>query len=95
MAPPPRWRVELTPAAVRQLDRVAVGELLALRGVILALADDRRPPGARKLGGHELWRVAVRVDGRPWRIVYQVQSKQRLVVVTRIARRDESTYRDL
>lgn len=89
------WRVELTPAAARQLGRLRADELLALRGVILALAQDRRPPGAGKLRGSRLWRVRLRIDGVPWRVVYQVRDAERLVVVTRVVRRDESTYRDL
>ena len=89
------WRVELTPAAARQLRRVRADELLALRGVILDLARDRRPAGAGKLRGADLWRIRLRIDGVPWRVVYQVRSAERLVVVTRIARRDEGTYRGL
>jgi len=87
------WRVELTPAAVRQLRRVRTDELLALRGVILALADDQRPSGARKLSGTDLWRLRLRIDGMPWRIVFQLRSDEHLVIVTRVARRDEATYR--
>ena len=30
--------------------------------------------------------------GIPWRIVYQVRDAQQLVVVSRVARRDEATY---
>jgi mRNA interferase RelE/StbE len=89
------WRVELTPAVVRSLRRIRHHELLALRGVILALADDRRPPGARRLRGTDLWRVRVRIDGEPWRVVYQVRRRDMLVVVTRVARRDDATYRRL
>lgn len=89
------WRVELTPAAARRLRRVRPAELLALRGIILGLAHDRRPPGAGKLRGTKLWRVRVRIDGNPWRVVYQLRDAEQLVVVTRVARRDESTYRDL
>ncbi len=89
------WRVELTPAVARQLRRVRADELLALRGVILALGEDRRPRGARKLRGSSFWRVRVRIDGVPWRVVYQPRDRDRLVVVTRVARRDEATYRDL
>lgn len=92
MAP---WRVELTPAAVRQLRRLRADELLALRGVILALAVDRRPLGARRLRGTRLWRLRLRLDGVPWRVVYEVRDEEALVVVTRVARRDEATYRNL
>lgn len=91
----PAWRVELTPAASRQLKRLPADRLLAMRGVILGLADDRRPPGATKLRGTKLWRVRVRIDGAPWRVVYQVRDADRLVVVTRVARRGEGTYRGL
>jgi mRNA interferase RelE/StbE len=92
----PAWRVVLTPAAQRQIDRLRGVDLLALRGVILALADEPRPPGAAKLaGGTDLWRVRVRVEGRPWRVVYQLRTRERLVVITRVARRDEGTYRRL
>lgn len=89
------WRVDLTPAAARQLKRVGTDELLALRGVIVALADDRLPPRVRKQSGSHLWRVGVRIDGTPWRVVYQGRSREQLVVVTRVVRRDEATYRQL
>ena len=89
------WRVKLTPAATRQLKRARPDQLMALRGVILALTDDQRPPGARRLSGTDLWRIRVRIDGIPWRVVYQVRKRARLVVVTRVVRRDEATYREL
>lgn len=89
------WRVELTPAAARQLRRVRAAELLALRGIILALAHDRRPSGARKLRGRDLWRIRLRIDGVPWRVVYQLRQPDQLVIVTRVARRDQATYQGL
>lgn len=90
------YRVELAPAAVRQLERARGPLFIALRGAILALGADPRPAGAGKLaGGAHLWRVRVRIDGSPWRIIYQVRDRDRLVIVTRVARRDESTYRRL
>ncbi|MGH2383856.1 MAG: type II toxin-antitoxin system RelE family toxin, partial [Candidatus Limnocylindria bacterium] len=89
------WRVELAPAATRQLKRAGADELVALRGVILALAEDRRPPGVRKVRGSDLWRVGIRIDGAPWRVAYQLRTPERLVVVVRVVRRDEATYRQL
>ncbi len=92
----PAWRVILTPAAQRQIDRLRGIDLLALRGVILALAEDPRPPGAVKLAGAEsLWRVRVRVDGLPWRIVCQLRASEHLVLVSRVVRRDQGRYRRL
>jgi len=46
-----------------------------------------------KLAGADLWRVRVRVEGRPWRIVYQLRTRERLVVITSVVRRDEGRYR--
>ncbi len=92
----PAWRVILTPAAQRQIDRLRGIDLLALRGVILALAEDPRPRGGVKLAGAEgLWRVRVRVEGRPWRIVCQLRTRDRLVVITRVVPRNEGTDRRL
>lgn len=93
---PERHRVDLAPAAVRQLDRLRGPVLVALRGVILSLASDPRPPGSRRLTGtQDPWRIRIRVDGEPWRVVYQVRDDGRLVVVLRVARRDEATHRRL
>ena len=90
------YRVVLTPAAQRQLPGLRGTVLLALRGVILALGTEPMPPGARKLSGSDdLWRIRLRIDGQPWRVVYQLRSNERVVVVTRVARRDEGTYRGL
>jgi mRNA interferase RelE/StbE len=87
----PAWRVELAPAATRQLRRLPPGDAAGLRGPILALAIDPRPPGASKLADTSLWRLRV---GR-LRIAYLIDDEGRLVVVLRVARRDERTYRNL
>jgi mRNA-degrading endonuclease RelE of RelBE toxin-antitoxin system len=87
------WRVDLTPAAMRQLRRLRGDDLVAIRGAILALGGaDPYPSGARKLVAVDLWQIRLRIHGAPWRIVYQVREAQQLVVVTRVARRDEATY---
>lgn len=89
-------RVELTATAARQLRRLRDTDLLALRGVILALGEDPHPPGSGKLSGsRDLWRQRVRIDGAPWRVVYQVREADGLVVIARVARRDAATYRRL
>ena len=90
------YRVVLSPAAERQLLRLRGPQLTALRGIILALADDPRPAGVRKLAGsQDTWRVRLRIDGEPWRIVYQVRDRDPIILVTRVARRDEAIYRRL
>lgn len=84
-------RVELAPAAQRQLRRLPPGDAARLRGPILALAIDPRPPGATKLAGTDLWRLRV----GDLRVVHLIEDEDRVVVVLRVARRSERTYRGL
>ncbi len=84
-----RYQVDLAPAAQRQLRRLPPGPVASLRGPILGLAIEPRPPGVVKLAGSDLWRLRV----ADLRIVYLVDDDERLVVILRVARRSESTYR--
>ena len=69
---------------------------IALHGAILTLGDNPRPTGATKLAGtSDLWRARVRIDSRPWRVVYRLDDTQRVVLILCIARRDEGNYRGL
>jgi mRNA interferase RelE/StbE len=82
-------RVELAPAAQRQLRRLPPGDAARSRGPILALAIDARPPGATKLAGSDFWRLRV----GDLRVIYVIEDDGRLVVVLKVARRSESAYR--
>jgi mRNA interferase RelE/StbE len=83
------YRVELAPTAQRQLKRLPPGDAAALRGPILALAIDPRPSGAAKLADAAFWRIRVGA----LRVIYAMDTDARMVVVLRVARRSESTYR--
>ena len=89
------YRVILAPGAARTMQRLSGPILFALRGAILGLSADPRPRGSRKLAALDLYRLRLRVDGVPWRIVYQVRDAERIVLLTRVARRAEGTYRGL
>ena len=90
------YRIVLRPAAQRDLQRLRGPLSIALHGALLSLADDPRSHGALKLTGvRDLWRIRLRVDGRPWRIVYQVDDRDKVVRVLRVVPRDEGTYRGL
>lgn len=84
-----RSRVELAPAAQRQLRRLPPGAAAALRSPILALGLEPRPQGATKLIGTDLWRLRV----GDLRVIYLIDEAHGLVIVLRVARRSESTYR--
>jgi mRNA interferase RelE/StbE len=85
------YRVELAPAAARDLRRLPPGISARLRAPILALGLEARPPGAAKLFDTDFWRIRVG-DAR---IVYAIDDAAGLIVVLRVARRSESTYRRL
>ena len=82
-------RVELAPAAQRQLRRLPPGDAARLRGPILALAIEPRPPGAVKLVGTDFWRLRV----GDLRLIYAIDDALNLVLILKVARRSESTYR--
>ena len=84
-------RVEIAPAAQRQLRRLPPGAASRLRGPILALAAEPRPAGSVKLAGTEFWRLRI----GDLRVIYLIDDDANLVVVLRVARRAESTYRRL
>ena len=84
-----RHRVELAPAAQRQLRRLPPGDAARLRGPILGLAIEPRPVGVMKVAGTDFWRLRV----GDLRVIYLVDDVANLVVVLRAARRSESTYR--
>jgi len=84
-------RVDIAPTAQRQLRRLPPGDAARLRGPILALALDPRSPGSLKLAGSEYWRLRV----GDLRVIYLIDDDANLVVVLRVARRAESTFRRL
>ena len=81
-------RVVIAPAAQRQLRRIPPGEAARLRGPILALGIEAHPPGAAKLAATAFWRLRI----GDLRVVYLVEGDG-TVVVLRVARRSERTYR--
>lgn len=59
-------------------------------GTLRDLEENPRPQGAKRLVGHDLWRIRV----RDWRIIYQIRDLQLLVLVVKIASRGNA-YTDL
>jgi mRNA interferase RelE/StbE len=73
---------------VRRLDAVTLRRIDA---AILQLADLPRPPGCVKLSGKsELWRIRI----GDYRVLYEIQEKDRIVVIVSVAHRRE-VYRGL
>ena len=85
------YAVEYSPAAERGLRRLPPGDAARTRGPVLALGLEPRPYGAARVRGTDFWRIRV----GQLRIVCVIDEVERRVVVVRVARRSESTYRRL
>jgi mRNA interferase RelE/StbE len=85
-------RIELAPPAQRDLRRLPPEIRQRLHTAILSLAREPRPPGVRKIEGQE---NAYRVGVGAYRIVYDVYDRDGLVLILRVSRRTERTYRRL
>ena len=83
------WRVELAPAAQRELRRLPTPARRRLAGPIKELSRNPRPVGSRKLrGSPQTWRIRI----GPYRVVYDIHTDRSLIVVLKVVRRSESTY---
>lgn len=78
-----RYRIELRPAALRSLRKLDPQERGRIRGVISLLADDPRPPNAKKLKGRDAFRLRV----GDYRVIYAVEDDVLLVVVITLGHR--------
>ena len=84
------YRVELAPAPQRDVRRLPREVQARLATPIQALAENPRPAEVRKLRGEErTWRIRV----GPYRVDYDIHDARALVVILKVARRTETTYR--
>ena len=82
--------LRLQPAARKDLDRLPDPDFRRVDAAIAALPLNPRPYGVQKLK-ENLHRIRV----GHWRVIYAVLDHRREVVVLRIARRNEQTYKFL
>ena len=84
------YTISLDPAAARELKKLDPRLCQELGIVISALADDPRPPRAKKLiGSASSYRIRV----RDHRILYRITDRELLVLVVRIGNRRD-VYRE-
>ena len=82
------YDIRLAPRALRDLKKISSEEFERIDERISALAVDPRPMGVVKL-----WDKSYRVRVGQWRVLYIVDDGNKAVVITRVRRRNESTYR--
>ena len=83
------YQVKLRRAAQKQLDRLVRRDYQAVAQAISTLGQEPRPPRVKKLAESGLWRIRV----GPYRVVYAIDDGESLVIVVRVARRTEDTYK--
>ncbi len=81
------YRVELKPRAQREFDRLPRSDQVRLGAALTKLADEPRSKQSIKLSGS-----MYRLRAGPFRIIYAVFDRDRLVLVGKIARREKDTY---
>ena len=84
------YAVRLHPPAQRELDRLPDADFRRIDAAILNMCSNPKPFGVQKLKDR-LYRIRV----GHWRVIYAVFDDSREVVVLRVARRDEQTYKFL
>lgn len=81
-----RYGIEVAPAAARQLRKLSPPAQRRVQAAIELLANQPRPPGARKLvGGNGEWRVRT----GDYRVVYEIHDDVLLVLVLAVGHRRE------
>ncbi|HAS28258.1 MAG TPA: hypothetical protein DCR59_03675 [Dehalococcoidia bacterium] len=88
------YRIEISPAAGRDLDklkgRISRRDFEYLRESLNGLAQQPRPQGVRKIKGLE---NAYRIRVGSFRIVYDIYDDLLLILILQVSRRNEATYR--
>ena len=88
------YDIEVTLAADRDLERltrrIQRRDFERLRETIRDLASNPRPQGVTKLRGVE---DAYRIRVGAYRVVYDIHDDRALLVILKVARRTEATYR--
>lgn len=85
------YRLTVLPSADKKIARFPQDVIVAINRAVLALAENPRPRGCRKIRGQKnAWRVVVRKD---YRVLYTVDDEARIVIVYDADRREKDTYR--
>ena len=83
---PGNYRVEFTPAALRQVKKLPGNILKKVAHAIDNLKSNPWPDGAKKLvAGDNLYRVRV----GDYRIVYQIRNKELIILIVRVRHRKD------
>ena len=85
------YQIRLRRAAQKHLDKLTSRDYQSIAEAISALKQEPRPPRVKKLAESGLWRIRV----GQYRVVYNIDDNEHLVIVVRVVRRAEDTYKRL
>ena len=85
------YQIRLRRVVQKQLDKLAEKDYEIIAKAISALEKEPRPKRVKKLAESSLWRIRV----GQYRVVYNIDDEERLVIVVRVAGRTEDTYKRL
>ena len=81
-----RHSIEISRTAEKQLKRLNRDNQRRVVKAIVALAEDPRPPGSRKLAGYDdVFRIRV----GPYRVLYSVSEKKLVIIILKIGHRKD------
>lgn len=85
-----KYSVRIASARVeKEFNKVPRKDYQKIRSEIIALANNPRPHGTKKLSDR-VFRIRI----GDYRVIYSIFDKEKLVLITKIAKRSESTYKD-
>ena len=86
------YTIEVSPAGEKDLKKLQnkLSDFDSLINIIDDLSIDPRPIGVRKIKGFDR---TFRVRFRSYRIIYDIYDKNNRILILRILRRSESTYK--
>ena len=80
------YRVEVSATAERQLRKLSRPDQVRIVRAIQGLSSDPRPPGCRKLSGHDdVFRIRV---GR-YRVLYSIEDRRLIIIVLKVGDRKD------
>ncbi|HXG36161.1 MAG TPA: type II toxin-antitoxin system RelE/ParE family toxin [Dehalococcoidia bacterium] len=85
------YQVRLSRPVLKALDRLPQHDYLRLKQAIDSLTENPRPLGIEPVKSTPFQRIRVGA----YRIVYQIDDHERIIIIVRIARRTERTYKGL
>ena len=87
------YSVRIDPHVQKEMAPIPAKDRASILAIIKSLAQDPRPAGCIPIKGPEKYMYRVRVGD--YRVIYGLQDEEQKVIVARVTRRREDTYRGL